>query len=180
MNCVVHVGGARVSSGSRGKAMWVTVEEDCSILCEEVQVVHTLAAICRCISSFTHRRIATNWGFSPSARIRCNVKCLEAAGKECGGEARDRLRESVDRERGRGTEGVMGTEGEMRSSRTAGPQYEGRSTRGMRGDQRLTTTTVGQKRRELRKRIRGGYESSFYFDCTFYQQEVGLIYMRRR
>ena len=40
---------------------------------------------------------------------------------------------------------------------------------------------VGQKRRELRKRIRWGYESSFYFDCTFYQQEVSLIvYMRRR
>ncbi len=54
MNCVVRVGGARVSSRSRGKAMWVTVEEDCSILCEEVQVVHTFAAICRCISSFTH------------------------------------------------------------------------------------------------------------------------------
>jgi len=96
MNCVARVGGARVSSGSRGKAMCVTVEEDCSILCEEVQVVHTLAAICRCISSFTHRRIATNWGFSPPACIRYNVKCLEAAGKECGGEARDRPRESVD------------------------------------------------------------------------------------
>ena len=73
----------------------------------------------------------------------------------------------------------MGTEGEMRSSRTADPQYEGGSTRGTRGNQRLTTV-VGQKRRELRKRIRGGYESSFYFDCTFYQQEVGLIYIRRR
>ncbi len=95
MNCVVRVGGARVSSRSRGKAMWVTVEEDCSILCEEVQVVHTLAAICQCISSFTRRRTATNWGFSHPACIRRNVKCLEAAGKECGGEARDRPRGKV-------------------------------------------------------------------------------------
>jgi len=40
----------------------------------------------------------------------------------------------------------MGTEGEMRSSRTADPQYEGGSTRGTRGDQRLTTSRTKEER----------------------------------
>ncbi len=40
----------------------------------------------------------------------------------------------------------MGTEGEMRSSRTADPQYEGRSTRGTRENQQLTPSRTKEER----------------------------------